>query len=114
MTMLSTLAVEKSSFIIEAVFADEDDVSVTPKTLKWTLLDCADGSVVNSKEQVVVSSPTATTDILLQGNDLALLHSETRETRELILEGTYDGSLGIDIPIKENVMFSIIGIGYIT
>ena len=114
MTMLSTLAVEKSSFIIEAVFVDEADVSVVPKTLKWTLIDCADGSVVNEREQVVVSSPAATTDILLQGNDLALLHSEARESRELILEGTYDGTLGADIPIKEGVLFSIIGIGYIT
>lgn len=112
-TTLDTRATEKGSFIITASFTDEDGEAITPKTLVWTLMDAEADAVVNSREQVS-ATPAASVDILLQGDDLAILHGQAKELRELVIEITYDGSLGNDIPQKDSVKFYVVNLSYPT
>ena len=110
-TTLDTRAVEKGSFVITASFTDENGDAVVPKTVKWTLVDAETEDIVNSREQVS-ATPATSVDILLQGDDLAILHGQRKELRELIVEWTYDGSLGNDIPQKDMARFYVTNPGW--
>ena len=110
-TTIDTRAVEKGSFVITASFTDENGDAVTPKTVEWTLVDAETEEIVNSREQVS-ATPAASVDILLQGDDLAILHGQRKELRELIVEWTYDGSLGNDIPQKDMARFYVTNLPY--
>lgn len=103
--MLTAKAMEESTYVITASFTDEAGDAATPKTLTWTLTD-PDGVVVNNREDVIVSPLGESVTILLTGDDLALTGYLTR-TRHLTLEGTYDGSLGSDLPFTGVIIFSI-------
>uniref|UniRef100_A0A6M3J3J1 Uncharacterized protein n=1 Tax=viral metagenome TaxID=1070528 RepID=A0A6M3J3J1_9ZZZZ len=98
-------AVEQSTFVIQCDFTDEDGNAVAPVTLTWTLTD-SDGTVINSRTAVAVSSPTSTEYIVLSGDDLALTGT-AQEARYLLLEGTYDSTYGTGLPIRESVEFAI-------
>jgi len=100
---LDTHAVEESTYIITANFFDEDGVAVIPDAgLKWSLAD-RDGTVINSREDVVISVPAASVDIVLSGDDLAL-DDINDNLRILTIEGTYGDD---DYPIKDEVRFYI-------
>ena len=109
MITIDERVVERSSAIFDVVFADEDDVAATPKTMTWTLTDAA-GTVVNARQQVVVAAPAASVSIVLFGADLQILSTEAgREAvnRRLIIEATYDSTLGSDLPVKQSAGFVI-------
>jgi len=109
-TELTTHAKEKSTFVITAAFTDEDGNAVAPKTLTWTLTDDG-GTVINEKEDEVVSSPSASEDIVLSGDDLALQSGEeTRGVRILTVEATYDSDAGSDLPLNEEIRFIVDGL----
>jgi hypothetical protein len=77
--------------------------------LTWTLTDLA-GTVINNREAEVISAPAASNDILLSGDDLAFQSSESSKTRvgrKLLVEGTCASSLGSDLPVKDEVQFTI-------
>ena len=102
---LTTVANEKSTFVITVAFTDEDGDPVIPKTgLNWSLTDL-NGAAVNSKTAVAIT-PAATVNIVLSGADLAL--TDGRDTyRILTVEGTYDSLLGNSLPLKDSVRFLI-------
>jgi len=109
-TELTTHAKEKSTYIITASFTDEDDAAVAPKTLTWTLTD-DQGDVINGREDVEVSSPSSSEDIVLSGDDLALQSGETsRGVRILTVEGTYDSDAGSDLPLNDEIRFIVDGL----
>jgi hypothetical protein len=110
-TILSTKAIEKGSLVISGAFTDENGAAVIPKTITWTLIDADTKTVVNEREQIEVT-PAAAVDILLQGDDLAILHGKGEELREVIVEWTYDGALGNDIPQKDRVRFYVTNLSY--
>jgi hypothetical protein len=106
-TYLTTTAEEESTYLISAAFTDENDVAVVPDTITWTLTD-ADGNVINSREDVSVSSPAASVDIVLSGDDLGLQAGETGDVvRILTIEATYDSDAGDDLPLKDKATFII-------
>ena len=112
---ITTRAIEEGTCVITCAFSDEDGNAVAPNTLMWTLTDML-GNVINSREQVSVSSPSSSEDIVLSGDDLALQSTEvwTEVKRLLTLEGTYDSSYGSSLPFKEQIEFYVSNLRYIT
>lgn len=106
-TTLETHAKEESTYVITVNFTDEDDEAVVPDTIVWTLTDTA-GTVINSRENVVVAVPDSEIDIVLSGDDLAIQSGEVNQgVRTLTVEATYDSTLGNDLPLKESVRFIV-------
>jgi hypothetical protein len=107
-TNISTYANEKGTYIITVNFYDEDDVAVTPNSLTWTLSD-VDGNVINSREDVVVNTPSSTEEIVLTGEDLAIQEGETDEIvlRKFTVEAAYDSDAGSNLPLKDEATFGL-------
>jgi len=102
-------AIEKSSFKITATFYDESGNAVAPDTLTWTLTD-ENGSVVNNREDVNISSPQSSESILLSGDDLAIDGNDPVE-RIITFEGTYTSAeFGSGLPLIDESVFTIIPI----
>jgi len=69
-----------------------------------------DGSVINSREDVSISSPTSEESFLLQGDDLAVDGDDPVE-RKITFEGTYTSSdFGAGLPLNDESTFTIIPI----
>jgi hypothetical protein len=100
---LTTRAVDKSTYIVTCSFSDENGDAVVPNTLTWTLTD-EDGTVINDREDVEVSVPAASYDIVLSGDDLKYSDSWYRV---LTIEATYDSDAGDDLPLRESCKFSV-------
>jgi hypothetical protein len=112
-TTLTTEAVEQSTFAIVAAFTDDAGAAVVPNSgLTWTLTDVA-GNVVNSRDAVSISSASTIT-IVLHGADLALSSSFRDNKRLLTIEGTYNSSLGSNLEIRDQVLFTIADLGSVT
>ncbi|MHA1809346.1 MAG: hypothetical protein ACTSYH_03435 [Candidatus Heimdallarchaeaceae archaeon] len=99
--VLSGLVSDKATCGVQVSFTDEDGIALSPTTLTWTLTD-GDGTVVNSRQDVSVSSPSSTETIVLSGDDLK--YSDGIE-RVLILEGTYSSDLGTGLSLKHQIRF---------
>jgi len=106
-TKITTTAPEKGTFGITCTFTDEDGDALTPDTLTWTLTDM-DGSVINSRQDVSVSSLSSSVTITLSGDDLALTTTTSQgRKRRFAIEGTYDSDLGDNLPLTGECEFSI-------
>jgi predicted NAD/FAD-dependent oxidoreductase len=104
---LTKHAKEKSTYIITASFTDEEDDSVVPVTIDWTL-STAKGTVVNSRSDVAIAVPAAEVEILLSGDDLQILSDEVNQAVRLFtVNATYDSVLGTDLPLKGSIRFII-------
>ncbi len=104
---LTPLAREKSTYVIEASFKDEDGTAVVPNSASWTLTDDA-GTVIHARSGVVISPLAATVDIVLSGLDLAMQTGEvSRALRRLTIEALYDSTLGTGLPVKEEFLFTV-------
>jgi len=66
------MAEEKGTLALQVSVTDEDGDAVTPTALTWTLSD-RDGTVINSREDVVVVMASSTTTIYLAGDDLQIV-----------------------------------------
>lgn len=105
-TLLTTEAVEQSTFVIRASFTDEAGAAVAPNSgLSWTLTDVV-GNVVNSRSAVAIS-PATTITIVLHGDDLAVADAYRDNRRLLTIEGTYTSSLGI-LEIVDWMQFTVL------
>lgn len=113
-TVLVNKAIEKSTFAVDASFFDETDTPVVPNSgLTWTLTTGA-GTVINSRTSVSIT-PATTVTIVLSGNDLALSTTgNDNGERVITIQGTYNSSLGSNLPIKDEVKFFIQSLLYIT
>lgn len=112
-TITSTKAIEQSTFVITCSFTDEDGDAVAPDTLSWSLTD-EDGTIINSREDVAVTSPSASEDIVLSGDDLALVSGHEEDERYLVLEGTYTSDAGTGLPIRDQVKFYVSNLKKVT
>jgi hypothetical protein len=105
-TTLETHATEESTYVVTAVFTDEDGDAVTPNPgLKWTLTDDR-GTVVNSRQDVAVAS-ASTIYVVLSGDDLQILSDTDIGVRIVTVEGTYDSSYGTNLSIKDSCKFTV-------
>lgn len=108
-------APEKGTFALGVSFTDENSDPVTPKAgLKWSLVKDDRTTIVNEREDVVVASPASTITIVLSGDDLAKEAGQLVTWRYLVVEGTYDGDLGSDLPIHDHLRFPIQDIAKVT
>jgi len=103
--LLVDQAVEKSSYFITCSFKDEDDQPVTPDSAKWRLTD-TDGTVINSRSAVVLSSLATQVTIALSGLDLAIVGTGQRETRVLTVQATYTSGL-VEYPLNDSLRFPV-------
>lgn len=105
-TTLSTRAPEEGTYVITAAFTDEAGAAVVPNAgLTWTLTDML-GVVVNSRSAVAIASASSI-NIVLTNNDLAMSASYLGNMRVVTIQGTYNSSLGSNLPISKEVRFVI-------
>ena len=103
-TITATRAIEESTFVVTASFADENGDAVTPNALVWTLTR-TDGTAINSREDVSIT-PAASVSIVLSGDDLQVFAGDNYQ-RVLTLKGTYDSDLGSGLPLNDELYFSV-------
>jgi len=108
---------EKSSGSVTVTFKARDGAAVPPTAITWTLTTSDGATVINSREQIAVPSPAASIEILLSGDDLALLSTEQGNravVRRLTIEAVYDSDLGTDIPLRDDKLFTVRNLKYIS
>jgi hypothetical protein len=106
-TLQSPSAIEGSTYIVDVTIHDETGAPVTPATFAWSLLT-AQGLVVNGRAAVPATPDTPVT-IVLSGDDLRIgAVSEAR--RRLLIEATYPSIRGGNLPIRDEVVFTICGL----
>ncbi len=95
-TTLSLHMDENGSYVINIATADEDGVAKAPVTLNWTWTDKRGQTIINSRKEVAITSPTASEDVVLDDADCAALSGETASelTRLFTVQGTYNSTLG--------------------
>lgn len=101
---------ELSTGVQPVNFADEDGSPVVPNAVTWTWSTKDGTTVINSREAVAVAAVSTSIDITLSGSDLAILADEAGRAevdRLLTIEGTYNSSLGSNLPIKDEVELTI-------
>lgn len=104
--ILTTEAVEQSTYVIPVTFRDEDATAIAPDAVTWTLTD-RHGVVINSRSDVAISPLAATVNIVLTGADLAMLGELDNRTRLLLVEATYNSSLGTGLNLRDEIEFSV-------
>ena len=102
-TMLLTVAVEESTYIVVAAYKNEAGTAMTPATATWTLTDIA-GTVINSREDVALT-PGTTNTIVLTGDDLAV--TATGPTRVVTVKATYNSDYGTGLFLKAAAEFQL-------
>lgn len=100
---LSSLAREKSTYIVTAAFTDEEGIAVTPTSVTWTLTN-ATGTIINSREDIS-ATPGTSIDIVLTGDDLAIGTNGT--SRVVTVEAVYNSDAGTGLTLKEECRFAI-------
>lgn len=105
-TITATKGVEKSTLIATAAFTDEDGTAVVPETMAWTLTR-SDGTVINSREDVAISSLATSVNIVLSGDDLQVFAGDNYQ-RVLTLKGTYNSDLGSNLPLNDELYFGVV------
>lgn len=106
MDTLGTYAAEESTYVVTVSYTDEDGAAVTPNTVTWTLKD-EDGNVVNSRLNVSIATPGTSNDIVLYGDDLAILKGKSLEKRILSIDADYDSAAGSGLPLHGEVAFFV-------
>jgi hypothetical protein len=99
---------EEGTGVFTCTFRDEAGAGVTPSSATWTLTDTS-GAVINSREDVAISSLAASVNIVLSADDLAISpgFSGAAEERVLTVEFVYDSDAGSDLPGKGECRFFI-------
>jgi len=105
-TNLNIMANEESALVITCVFRDEDGELVVPDTITWALTT-SNGTIINEREDVEVVTPASSIDILLSGNDLAVVEmgNGISYERRITIQATYTSDLGAGIPLKAEAKF---------
>ena len=97
-------AIEQSTYIIAVTFTNENGNSLVPDTVAWTLTD-AKGAVINDREDVS-ATPAATVNIVLSGDDLAIIAGSNNK-RVVTIEATYNSAYGTGLPLNARATFTI-------
>jgi len=113
---ISTHAKEESTFIIQMTFTDEDGDAVVPQSIKWHLMDINGLAYINSRQDVAVASPSSVVDVVLYGDDLQILSTESHKSevkRKFIVEATYNSDLASNLPLKGETVFTIDNLSHV-
>lgn len=105
-TVLTEKAKEKGTYVVNVAFLDEDAAAVVPTAATWSLRT-GDNTEVNSRTDIALTPATAV-DIVMSGLDLEILRGLPEgERRYLVVEWTYNSTLGAGLPGKEEIVFDI-------
>lgn len=108
---VSQAAVENGTFAITVSFTDEDGNAVVPNSpLTWSLTKSDRQTIVNNREDIQITTPATSVTIVLSGADLAKDTGKLVSWRYLVIEGTYNSTLGNDLPLKDHLRFPIVDI----
>ena len=109
--MTTTITVkpnELGTAVITMSFTDEDDAAVTPTSLQWQLMK-SDGTIVNDRafadNAFTASAGEAT--VILSGDDLAMFGDKDNGRRVFSIQGEYDSTAGVGLPLKDEVNFRV-------
>lgn len=93
---------EGGTYIVNISTVDEDGNAVAPETLKWTLTDDTGAAVINGRSEVEIAAPSASEDVVLDGDDCAIQIGEESDvvTRIFTVTGTYDSVLGVGLHLR--------------
>lgn len=97
-TTLNVSVLAGGTVIVGASFQDEDENSVTPNTLNYTVLNEYE-EVINSLDEISIT-PDTSIQVTLSGDDLP------EGKPYFLLKGTYDSSAGSDLPLKGYAILS--------
>ncbi len=112
-TLITTRAIEQSTFAVVCEFTDETGAAVIPNPgVTWTLTD-AGGNPINSRNQVAID-PAATVTIVLTGNDLQRTGDSDTGVRHLTVRGTYNSTLGTNLPLVDSCRFIVADLKAVT
>ena len=101
---------ESGTYAITVSFTDEDGAAVVPNSpLTWSLTKADRVTIVNSRVNVSIT-PASSITIVLTGDDLAKDAGQLISWRYLVIEGTYNSTLGNDLPLKDHLRFPIVDI----
>lgn len=104
-TTITTKVPEKSTVVFTAAFTDANGDAVTPDTITWSLaLD--DGTAVNSRTDVSIAAPAASNDVVLSGDDTAVI-AGANETRIITFKATYTSTEGAGLPLNDEAKFFV-------
>lgn len=103
--ILTEEAVEQSTFVVPVTFRDENGEAIAPTAATWTLTN-EYGMVVN--ERAAVPLPlAATVNVVLTGADLRMMGELDNRKRLLLIEATYNSSLGTGLNLREEIEFVV-------
>lgn len=112
-TTLTKQAIEKGTYIIDLTFTDEDGATVAINSGGTWKLTNRSGHVINSRTgQVLAAASTAS--IVLSGNDLSLPAGVSSEERLVTVEATYDSDAGSNLPLRDQVAFTVVNLTAVT
>ena len=97
---------EGSTGKITASFTDAAGAAVVPTSIKWTYTD-EDGNVIGTMEDIVVAVPASTISIILSGDDLGVQSATDNLWRIILVEAVYSSDEGNDLPLNDELHFSI-------
>ena len=100
---------ERGTAVFPFSFFDENGEADSPAYMKWSLVS-DDKEIIAGLENVEVTSPAHTTEIVLSGDDLQILSSEEDQdtvARRLVIEGTYNSSDFGVLPFTEQLRFFV-------
>ena len=103
---LAEEAVEQSTFVVPVTFRDEQGQAIAPTVATWTLTN-EYGVVVNGRTAVPISPLAATVNVVLTGADLRMLGELDNRKRLLLIEATYNSSLGTGLNLREEIEFVV-------
>lgn len=97
---------ENGTIVLDVSFLDEDGIAVIPATIAWTLTDDV-GTIINSRHAVSVAVPAAAIHIVITGDDAAILSDTDQGKRVVLLEWTYNSTLGAGLAATDEILFSV-------
>ena len=100
--VLTTKAVDKSTYKVTATYLDATGAAVTPNAMVWKLTNLK-GVTVNSRSGTTVT-PGTTNTVLLTGDDI---DASDGQGRIMTWVGDYDGDGDTGLPLKSAVQFEI-------
>jgi hypothetical protein len=102
----SLYAISQGTFVINAAFFDENGAPATPISASWTLTDI-NGTVQNSRLNVVISPIAQAVQIVLSGADINYGASASHQ-RTLTLTALYVSSLSVTpLPLVDSCTFYV-------
>lgn len=104
--LLTPIAAEGSSYPVNVSFRDDNGGDITPDSITWSLYT-PDGTVVNSRSAVAVSSPAADVTVVLTGSDLTKLTTQRHEPRLLEVTAVCDSDAGNNLTYVQEFLFYI-------